>query len=1120
MPRSPDGPRLVVAPHPCTFERFDRLVPEGWTVARALEELGLAEAPTVHVHVDGEPVPRERWAETTLKHGQLVTVRVVPQGGGDGRKVANTVLTLAVIAVAAATGTWVAGLAGGGVLGAAAGAVTTAAVGYAGMLGVNALAPLPRAGVSGGRPGAPERLPSLLGGRNALRRYEPIPRIYGRRRIYPAHGALPYTEIVGSDQYLVQAFCLGYGPLQITDLKIGDTPIDQFQGVEYEILQGYDTDPALTLYTADVYEEAPGVTLTEGAAATVRTTQAGAEEISLDITFPAGLIWYEDNGDKHSIQATFQIEYAAAGSGQWQTPTFLRKTDGLTEPAAGQIAIEATRAETLRLGVSFRPPSPGQYDVRVQFVSASRHSTSDDQAIGVDVAGTEPVWTALRSIKAVNPVQKPGLAWVALRIKATDQLQGIVDRFNCVVTSILPVWDGVQWTEQATRNPAWAYCDVLRGKANRRPVADSRLDLAALKSWADLCDQKGWSLDAEIEQDTTVWQLLHDICAVGRAAFVMRDGKYSVAPDVEQTTPVQHFSPRNSWGWRTTRAFPDPPHALRVRFIDSTTWQQAERVVYADGYDETTASVYDEIELWGVTDADQAWSMGRYFLAVGKLRPETHELWVDVEHLVCQVGDLVRVTHDVPLWGVMAARIKAVTTDGQGQVTSVTLDELVPMEAGKTYAARVRLEDLTSVVQTMQTVAGETDTLTFTAPVSGPKVGDLVLFGESGTESVECLVKAIEPGPELTARLTLVEHAPAVYQADQGTIPPWDPKITHPADVTQTAPAAPQVIAAQAEAHVHDRTTGQLDPRIVVTVAPPGGYSDPVTHLEAQYRLAPPGETPGPWLAAGMTPAGSGMAVVSPVTAGATYEVRVRWVTRLGQTSAWTQTSTLTVQKDLTPPATPTGLAGSFADTVVWTWDPAPEADFSHFEVSLDGGTTWTRVDATRYEIAAPTGRSYTLQVRAVDRTGNASPAASSAVSLTTPAAPSTGYLKTQVRDNVLQVWVDSAFPESPGHRGFTFEWRKVGDATWTAIDGAVATIVVPLTDFSGDTQDVEIRYAEVDVLGQGTMSSSVTVTLTRPSYDDLIQVPPLAQSLWVPSDGELFAFAKNVTGSKGTAPL
>src|SRR5690606_6605734 len=75
---------------------------------------------------------------------------------------------------------------------------------------------------------------SLSGARNALEPFGAVPRLYGRRRIYPKLGAKIYTEIVGNDQYLNVLCNAGYAPMRLSEFKIGETPIEEFAGVEIE----------------------------------------------------------------------------------------------------------------------------------------------------------------------------------------------------------------------------------------------------------------------------------------------------------------------------------------------------------------------------------------------------------------------------------------------------------------------------------------------------------------------------------------------------------------------------------------------------------------------------------------------------------------------------------------------------------------------------------------------------------------------------------------------------------------------------------------------------------------------------------------------------------------------
>jgi hypothetical protein len=196
-----------------------------------------------------------------------------------------------------------------------------------------------------------------------------------------------------------------------------------------------------------------------------------------------------------------------------------------------------------------------------------------------------------------------------------------------------------------------------------------------------------------------------------------------------------------------------------------------------------TAERYETLELRGCTRPAQAWREGRYHMAVARLRPETFEIQTDIENLVCTRGDLVEVAHDVPMLGGVATRVKALESDGAGQVVAVTVDEVIGQPAGVAMAARVRQAGGVLAWHTL--VPAETDSETQTvrlavpvAPADAPAVGDLMVIGEPSQVTASMIVKEIYPGPDLTARLLLVDAAPAIHLADQQAIPPYTPQIT------------------------------------------------------------------------------------------------------------------------------------------------------------------------------------------------------------------------------------------------------------------------------------------------------------------------------------------------------
>lgn len=45
------------------------------------------------------------------------------------------------------------------------------------------------------------------------------------------YAASPYSELVGENQYLRMLFLLGYGPLDISQIRIGDTAMENYRFV-------------------------------------------------------------------------------------------------------------------------------------------------------------------------------------------------------------------------------------------------------------------------------------------------------------------------------------------------------------------------------------------------------------------------------------------------------------------------------------------------------------------------------------------------------------------------------------------------------------------------------------------------------------------------------------------------------------------------------------------------------------------------------------------------------------------------------------------------------------------------------------------------------------------------
>ena len=1160
------GPvRVAGRTMPIAGRQIDAYLPAGQTVRELIIAAGVALVDGLRAFIGGREVPFEAWDHVRPRPGRLLTIAVTPEGGNAGKTILRIVGTIAIIAAAAYLGPL---LATSAYLGSQVGAaLVVGALTIGATLALSALAPPASQGLSG----ADGSRPSIEGTRNELRPYQPCILPMGEIRVVPPYASFPFTEVVGDNQYLRTLFDVGYGPLEISDVKIGETAIEDLADVQLEVRSGFDNDEPIRLYPDTVHEDTLSILLQQVSSWQVRTTQTAVEEIQLDITFPTGLAVVEDDGSRSNRTVSVDVEYRPSTGGAWVqvngnagstgSPTDARGLDLLTrtpEVAAGGVATHAARiawglgfadskpgylpttryswvaeawwrdptcpenggnyyfsvdcsdagdltiddrpvaswygshstsgtsspnftthgGSAIYLGpgwhkIRFRvevrsttgaaavgwktPASPGAWAIMPASVFRTAPGESSGTAgflvhwfnteqylssIATTEARTDQVrrtlawsvpagqydvrvkrstadvtdphildkvyWTALRSIKHRDPIRLPNRAKIALRIRATDQLNGVIDQLNCMVRSVVLDWDsgaGV-WVQRGTSNPASLYRAVLQGRGTKLSIPDSKIDLEELQAWHEDCVSKGLMFNGLFDFAGTVYEVLAAICAAGRASFTMKNGLFSVVRDVVHSTPAQHFTPVNSWGYRGRKAFADIPHALRVGYLDQDNgYQRAERVVLDDGYqiddldawgashpEYPPATRFETLDLFGIASADEAFKHGRYHLATMRLRPELHEINVDFEHLVCLRGDMVLLTHDVPKLGDGYGRIAAVITDGGGNVTGVRIDGEVTMDLTHTWRLRVRLDDMSTWARDVVAVDGAAHELTFAVPVPygdpAPKVGDLFAFGEATYESREMVIKSIEPNPDMSAKLTLVDHAPAVHDADVGSIPAFDPGITG-LPSHQLRPDTPVIEAIRSDDWVMVREGSELRPRIQISLRRPAGTRPFPSHAIVATRPLPDSLVPpvGPWVYQPPQEIVNNQVYVNGVEVGRRYQIRLRTATRTGLASDWVETEHTVAGNTFPPPDVQFFAVVRLANgTRLYEWDlgtyppdvvgvliryglSAPDPAWEDLTPLTDGPLPI----ATPYESSQPAAGAWRFGIKMIDSAGNES---------------------------------------------------------------------------------------------------------------------------------------------------
>jgi hypothetical protein len=609
--------------------------------------------------------------------------------------------------------------------------------------------------------------------------------------------------------------------------------------------------------------------------------------------------------------------------------------------------------------------------------------------------------TGFNNNKPLN-VPKP-LAMTAIRVRASNQLNGNIEGFTGVCTSICKDWDNESsiWRTRPTRNPAALFRYVLQHPANAQAVADSDIDLDALATWHNFCRNNAFMCDMLVVDQRSILEVLRDIAACGRASPALRDGKWTVIVDKPNETISQYFTPANSWGFEGQRAYPKMPHAFRVQFNNSErSWIADEMLVYNDGYSSANATLFEALSLPGVTTRQAIYKHARFHLAQLKLRPETYTLNADIEHLICQRGDRVKITHDVPMWGTASGRIKEYVNS-----TNLILSEPIPMDNGVQYGIRIRLDDGSSITRTIaaKSVSGLYSDITLTAGVNSSQgaAGNLFMVGTLNAESVDCLVLSVEPQENMTARLTLVDYAPAVYDSDTEVIPEFNSQITKPPELAQNvitqAPSINRIVSDESMMII--LSNSQYGYRIGVTYTVPGNLPRGIAHVEGQI-IETDSYDSGKWVSGGTVPLGQAL-MFSDVQRGESYRTRLRLVSSDGRSGPWVVSNSHTVSGRSIPPSNVQNLSLAVnSGKLSLQWDQNPELDVIDYEVRTENSNWGTagyvaRLSSTVLEVEpALAGATRTLYVKARDSADLLSETAAE-ISLTTT-GPGTVPVPTQ----------------------------------------------------------------------------------------------------------------------------
>lgn len=718
--------------------------------------------PVIAYH-NGRVILRNEW-HRRVRHGDHVAFVVLPLGGGGGKNPLSFIASIALSFAAPELAGFMLGEAGATQV---IGSITAKTLlGGAISLAGNALI----SHAFAGRPANPSSL-SAPGGSisaasptynisaqgNLARLEATIPAQYGRMMAYPDFAAQPYAEFAGNEQYLYQLLCLGQGEYEIEAIRIEDTPISSFPEIDYEIIAPGGT---LTLFPSNVatslevsgqlaeYDTWLGGYIVNAAGTT-------ANAIAVDVVCPRGLYYANDSGGLDAVSVSFTVEARTVDSGGTPTSSYA---------VIGSETISGATNTPQRYSFRYAGLS-GRYEVRLKRTTTAGGSTRYADDLN---------WSGLRAYLPETRTWA-GQTMIAMRLRASNSLSAAASRkINIISTRKLQIYDAGVWTApQVTRSPAWAMADVLRASYGGG-MADARIDIDQLVTLAATYASRGDTFDGRFDNAVTLWEALQRIGQAVRTRPYQQGGIVHFARDQAATVPVALFSMRNivAGSFSVDYLMPTEQTAdtLDVAYFDADVWSPRRVACALSG---SSALVPLKIDLFGVTDRDQAAREGTYLAAVNRYRRKRITFATEMEGFIPAFGDLIAISHDMPAWGASGE----VTAYNAGTKV-ISLSEPVTFTTGTHYIG-LRQRDgsiagpyaVTAGVDAYK-VVHTAATIDLTPYTGGAEERTHYAFGKGEAWRQPARVMALTPIGLYQVRIDAVNEDDAVHTADIGLTPP------------------------------------------------------------------------------------------------------------------------------------------------------------------------------------------------------------------------------------------------------------------------------------------------------------------------------------------------------------
>lgn len=596
-------------------------------------------------------------------------------------------------------------------------------------------------------------------------------------------GALTNTHKYSGEkdvQYLNVLFSGGYGPVDsIDDIRIGYTPIENFESVQIEKRLGTNDQESISFFPNTVADQSIDLDCKEGASVIRSTDSDQCNAIELTFTWPGGIYSTNDKGNFTNLTARFTIGIRKTGS-----------RDAWLEQVC---AVTAGTNQAVRRSFKFEGLESARYDVRV--LPTTMPMTSRQNAM--------MRWSTLSTYINSGQFVRPNKVLIGLRIKATNQLNGGIPNLNWRQKRMhVLVFNPRtrQYEEKSAQNPIWAAYDILHHCRKLKNITSGQFEYVVdgcpadrfskyFDEWqkaADYADEmvddgngsteRRFQLDAFFDTKQKRYEAANKAAQVGHATIVRHGVNLGIVVDMPGTMKqifgegrTTASSVSGSFSSRDERA-----RSVQITYNDEQRdFKNTEFFVRSARYAENK-NLQDNtanVTLFGVSRRSQAHREALYYLATNERQLQTIQLSADVNALVCEYGDIIGVAHTVPRLGLESGRI--ISVDGN----KIKLDKEVTLTASDVYSIIVqRSADDALVTRDVLPVSTDTTTDTITVSQSfgtGDEVSQYDCYAVGIRDKVvkPFRVVKLEQDKDLKMTITATEYDEKIYEPDYTRYP-------------------------------------------------------------------------------------------------------------------------------------------------------------------------------------------------------------------------------------------------------------------------------------------------------------------------------------------------------------